>query len=53
MPIQIPIGAEEHFKGIVDLDPMKAMTFEGDKGKDITAKSPPSWRSTTKSGARR
>jgi len=33
MPIQIPIGAEEDFKGVVDLVMMKALTFdEGDKG---------------------
>jgi len=33
MPIQIPIGAEENFKGVVDLVMMKALTFdEGDKG---------------------
>ena len=33
MPIQIPIGAEENFKGIVDLVIMKALTFdEADKG---------------------
>ncbi|GLH70847.1 elongation factor G 2 [Geothrix rubra] len=33
MPIQIPIGAEENFKGVVDLVLMKALTFdEGDKG---------------------
>ncbi len=33
MPIQIPIGAEEHFKGVVDLVIMKALTFdEGEKG---------------------
>jgi len=33
MPIQIPIGAEEDFKGVVDLVLMKALTFdEGDKG---------------------
>ncbi len=32
-PIQIPIGAEEHFKGVVDLVLMKALTHEeGDKG---------------------
>jgi elongation factor G len=32
-PIQIPIGAEEHFKGVVDLVLMKGLTFdEGDKG---------------------
>ncbi len=33
MPIQIPIGAEEHFRGVVDLVTMKALTFDdGDKG---------------------
>ena len=33
MPIQIPIGAEEHFKGVVDLVTMKSITFnESDKG---------------------
>ena len=33
MPIQIPIGAEENFKGVVDLVTMKGLTFdEGDKG---------------------
>jgi elongation factor G len=33
MPIQIPIGAEENFKGVVDLVMMKGLTFdEGDKG---------------------
>jgi elongation factor G len=33
MPIQLPIGAEEHFKGVIDLVTMKGLTFnEGDKG---------------------
>jgi elongation factor G len=36
MPIQIPIGAEEHFKGVVDLVLMEAITFnEGDKGVEV------------------
>jgi len=36
MPIQIPIGAEEHFKGVVDLVLMEALTFsEGDKGFEV------------------
>ena len=36
MPIQIPIGAEEHFKGVVDLVMMKGITFnEGDKGVEV------------------
>jgi elongation factor G len=33
MPIQIPIGAEENFHGVVDLVTMKALTFDdADKG---------------------
>ena len=35
VPIQIPIGAESDFKGVVDLVKMKAYTWEGD-GKDAT-----------------
>ncbi|OGQ83954.1 MAG: translation elongation factor G [Deltaproteobacteria bacterium RIFCSPLOWO2_12_FULL_60_19] len=31
--LQLPIGAEEGFKGIVDLVAMKAFLFEGDSGK--------------------
>jgi elongation factor G len=31
--LQLPIGAEEGFKGIVDLMQMKAFVFEGDSGK--------------------
>ena len=33
MPIQVPIGAEENFKGVIDLVLMKALTFdEGEEG---------------------
>jgi elongation factor G len=36
MPIQIPIGAEEHFHGVVDLVMMQGLTFnEGDKGFEV------------------
>jgi len=36
MPIQIPIGAEENFKGVVDLVLMQGLTFsEGDKGFEV------------------
>ena len=36
MPIQIPIGAEENFRGVVDLVIMKALTFnEEDKGSEV------------------
>jgi elongation factor G len=33
--IQIPMGAEEHFKGVVDLVKMKSYTFEGEMGINV------------------
>ncbi len=33
--MQIPMGLEENFAGVIDLLEMKAYYFEGDKGKDI------------------
>jgi elongation factor G len=35
VPIQLPIGAEETFKGIIDLMTMKAEVYYDDFGKDI------------------
>ncbi len=35
IPIQLPIGAEDTFKGIVDLIKMKAFIHKDDLGKDI------------------
>ena len=35
MPIQLPIGSEETFKGIIDLVEMKAYVYYDDLGKDI------------------
>lgn len=35
VPIQLPIGAEDEFKGIVDLVEMKAYVYGDDLGKDI------------------
>ena len=34
--IQLPIGKEDEFKGVVDLFEMKAYIYNGDKGEDIT-----------------
>jgi len=33
--LQIPIGAEDRFEGVVDLIKMKAIYFEGDSGEDL------------------
>ena len=35
VPIQLPIGAEGDFAGIVDLVDMKAITYLDDLGKDV------------------
>ncbi len=35
VPLQLPMGAESAFKGVIDLVRMEAVTFEGDKGEDI------------------
>jgi len=35
VPMQLPIGAEDTFNGIIDLMIMKAYKYNGDKGEDI------------------
>lgn len=35
IPIQLPIGAEDQFAGVIDLMTMKAYRFEGDMGIDV------------------
>ncbi len=35
VPLQLAMGAESAFKGVIDLVRMEAVTFEGDKGEDI------------------
>jgi elongation factor G len=41
VPVQIPIGREEGFKGVVDLVEMKAILYRDDLGKDIVETSIP------------
>ena len=36
VPIQLPVGAEGDFKGIIDLIAMKAVIYNDDLGKDVT-----------------
>ncbi len=35
IPMQIPIGAEDRFEGVVDLLRMKAIYFDGNSGEDV------------------
>jgi len=35
IPVQLPIGAEDKFSGVIDLFEMKALTFEGAEGEII------------------
>ncbi len=35
VPLQIPIGAEASFEGVVDLINQEALYFDGDKGEDV------------------
>lgn len=36
VPVQIPIGAEDHFSGVIDLVRMQAYVWSGDDGKQFT-----------------
>ncbi len=40
--LQLPIGAEENFKGVIDLLEMKAIIFEGESGETIKEQEIPS-----------
>ncbi|RLN11602.1 elongation factor G, mitochondrial [Panicum miliaceum] len=40
--VQVPIGLEEEFEGLVDLVEMKAFKFEGSSGQNVTAYDVPS-----------
>ena len=41
LAIQLPIGAEDTFEGVIDLIKMKAVYFEGDKGENVVYKDIP------------
>jgi elongation factor G len=42
VPVTIPIGLEENFKGVIDLITMKAVYFEGDRGEIVKYEEIPS-----------
>jgi len=41
VPIQLPIGAEDAFEGVIDVIENKAFYFEGDHGSDVLVKDTP------------
>jgi elongation factor G len=44
LPLQLPMGAESNFAGVIDLIQMKAIYFEGTQGEDIRrAEIPAEW----------
>ena len=36
VPLQLPMGAEDHFSGVIDLVEMRAITFGGDRGQEVS-----------------
>ncbi len=41
VPLQLPMGAESSFVGVIDLIRMQAVYFEGDKGEEIVSQGNP------------
>lgn len=53
VPLQLPMGAESSFVGVIDLIRMQAVYFEGDKGEDIVRKEIPAEYKAKAEDARR
>ncbi len=41
IPLQLPIGAEDRFEGVIDLVEMKAIYFEGERGTEVVVRDIP------------
>ncbi|HEX2658448.1 MAG TPA: elongation factor G, partial [Polyangia bacterium] len=52
LTLQLPIGAEANFEGIIDLIKMKALFFDGDNGEDIREEEIPADRAEEAKTAR-
>ena len=50
VPIQLPIGSEKQFKGVVDLVAQKAWTFSGENGKPSETPVPPAMEAEVQAG---
>jgi elongation factor G len=51
LPLQLPIGLESRFQGVIDLVEMKAIFFEGDKGEKVRVEAiPEEYAEAAKSG---
>ena len=48
VPIQLPIGAEADFRGIIDLIDMKAIIYKDELGKDVRGRGDPGRPSSTR-----
>ena len=46
--VQMPIGAEDKFEGVIDLVEMQAFYFDGDNGENIREEDDPGRRSSTR-----
>ena len=42
VPVQLPIGAEDEFRGVIDLIEMRAILFEGQRGTEVVTTEIPS-----------
>ena len=52
VPIQLPIGAGEDFRGVIDLVTMEALAFEGDRGEQVVRSAIPAEFAEAASDAR-
>ena len=52
VPVQLPIGAEDAFEGVVDLIAMRALRFQGELGSDVVASAIPDALATDAAAAR-